>query len=237
MTQEDTWSPYAGSDAVILAVVLLVIAGVLVYLGIRLHRAVGVARPGKVVGGLLVVIWVLSLSSFAIAVSTYIRALMQQGPLRTPADPITPITDLSGLVTFIVIVYLSRRHGLKAGLGSAIVGTAAAPMIFELPFDLIVMGRTYPPTPAVQFTLLFFLPLFLVEVSTFALVTLSPLAKLSRYTLFSLGAMFLVFAVWAWFGFSYPSHPLPFTFNAMSKILSFLAAVTLFLPQSRNPNN
>jgi hypothetical protein len=237
MTQEDTWSPYAGSEAVILAVVLLVIAGVLVYLGIRLHRAVGVARPGKVVGGLLVVIWVLSLASFAIAASTYIRALMQQGPLRAPADPITPITDLSGLVTFIAIAYLSRRHGLKTALGSAIVGTAAAPMIFELPFDLIVMGRTYPPTPAVQFTLLFFLPLFLVEVSTFGLVTLSPLAKLSRYTLFSLGAMFLVFAVWAWFGFSYPSHPLPLAFNAISKILSFLAAITLFLPQSRNPNN
>jgi hypothetical protein len=91
------------------------------------------------------------------------------------------------------------------------------------------MGRTHPPTPAVPFTLLFFLPLFLVEVSTFALVTLSPLAKLSRYTLFPLGAMFLVFGVWALFGFSYPSHPLPLAFNVISKILSFVAAITLFL--------
>jgi len=231
MTQEDTWSPYAGSGAVLLAAGLLIIAGVLVYLGFRLHRKVGFSRPGRALSSLLIVIWVLSLATFAIAVSTYVQELIRQGPLRSPANPIAPITDLSGLVTFIVIAYVSWRHGWKAALFSAFLGTAAAPMIFELPFDLIVMGRTYPPTPAVQFTLLFFLPLFLVEISTFALVTLSPLAKLSRYTLFSLGAMFFVFAMWALFGFSYPSHPLPIVFNGTSKILSFVAAITLFLPQ------
>jgi hypothetical protein len=113
------------------------------------------------------------------------------------------------------------------------VGTVAAPMIFELPFDLIVMGRIYPPPPppTTQFTLLYFLPLFLVEISSFSLLTLSPLTKMSKYTLFSLAAMFFVFAVWALFGFSYPSYPIPFALNAVSKTLSFVAAVTLFLPQ------
>jgi hypothetical protein len=110
------------------------------------------------------------------------------------------------------------------------VGTIAAPMIFELPFDLIVMFRTYPPVP-VQLTLLYFMPLVLVEISSFSLLTLSPLMKVSNYTLFALAAMFLVFAVWAMFGFSYPSQPVPFTLNAMSKILCFATAITLFLPQ------
>jgi hypothetical protein len=103
-------------------------------------------------------------------------------------------------------------------------------MIFELPFDLIVMWRTYAPEPAVQYTLLFFLPLFLVEVSTFSLVTLSPLAKISRLTLFALAAIFWVFGVWAALGFSYPAEFVALTLNAFSKILSFVVAVTLFLP-------
>jgi hypothetical protein len=48
--------------------------------------------------------------------------------------------------------------------------------------------------------------------------------------MFTLGAMFFVFAIWALFGFSYPSSPIPFAFNAVSKVLSFVAAITLFLP-------
>jgi hypothetical protein len=80
-------------------------------------------------------------------------------------------------------------------------------------------------------TLLYFLPLFLVEISSFTLLTLSPVMNLSKYTLFSLAAMFFVFAVWALFGFSYPSDPIPIALNAVSKILSFVVSITLFLPQ------
>ena len=233
MTQysNGTWAPYLGNDALLLAITLLIIGVVLAYLGTRLHRSIGADRPGKALGILLVMIWVLSLATFLIAVGTYVRALIQQvGPINPPTSPISPITGLSGLVAFTLIAYLSRHHGLKIALGSAIVGTIAALMIFELPFDLIVMWRTFPPAPATQFTLLYFLPLFLVEMSSFSLLTLSPLTKLSKYTLFSLAAVFFVFAVWALFGFSYPSHPIPFALNAVSKILSFVAAVTLFSP-------
>ena len=233
MTQYGTWSPYVGSDALLLAAVLFIIAGVLTYLGTRLHRSVGVNRPGKTLSIFLVVMWCLFLATYAIAILTYVRALFQQyGAFIPPPSPSTPVTVLSGLVAFIVISYLSRHHGLKIALGSALVGTIAAPFIFELPFDLIVMGKLFPP-PATQLTLLFFLPLFLVEISSFSLLTLSRLTKLSNYTLFSLAAMFLVFAVWALFGFSYPSNPIPFALNVVSKILSFVAAVTLFLPQKR----
>jgi hypothetical protein len=230
--QYGTWSPYAGVDAFILAATLLVITGVLATLGTSLQRSIEVERPGYALSILLLVIWVVSLATLVIAISTYMRALYQQyGNVTLPTNPISPITSLSGLLTFILIAYISRHHGLKIALGSALVGTAAAPMIFELPFDLIVMFRTYPPMPATLFTLLFFLPLFLLEISTFSLLTLSPLTRISKYTLFSLAAMFFVFTVWALFGFSYPSTPIPMALNVVSKVLSFIAAITLFLPQ------
>jgi hypothetical protein len=49
-------------------------------------------------------------------------------------------------------------------------------MIFEFPFDLIVMRRTNPPLPThpMLYRQLFFLPLFLVEFSTVSLLTLLP---------------------------------------------------------------
>ncbi len=235
MPQTGTWAPYTGSDALLLAAVLLIIAGALTYSGTRLHHPVGTQRPGTALGILLILIWVLTLLTFLFAVGAIAIAQNQQrGALAAAPNPISPITDLSAIFTFAVITYVTREHGLKTALGSGIVGAMAAPMIFELPFDLIVMSRiSYMPTPSLEYTLLFFLPLFLIEFSTFSLLTLSPITKLSRYTLFSLAAMFLVLAVWAYFGFSPPASPLPIAFNAISKILSFVAAITLFLPQNR----
>jgi hypothetical protein len=228
-----------GTDAVFLAVTLLAIGVLFTYLATRLIGAVGIKRSvGKTVGVLLITIWGLSLTTFLVAIETYILQITQKHMLgTTPTNPITPITYLCALGTFIIIAYLARSHGLKVALGSAFVGTAAAPMIFELPFDLIVMARTYPPIPPSPnlYRLLFFLPLFMVEISTFSLLTLSPLTKLSKYTLFSLAGMFFVFAVWALFGFSYPSDPIPVALNGISKILSFVVAITLFLSiQRRN---
>jgi hypothetical protein len=133
-----------------------------------------------------------------------------------------------------VITYVSREHGLKTALGSAVVGSIAGPMIFELPFDLIVMGRiSYLPTPVVVYALLFFLPPFMWEISSFARLTMLPLTKVSKYTSYSLAGMLFVFAVWALFGFSTPSSPIPIALNAVSKILSFVAAIALFVPQKQ----
>jgi ABC-2 type transport system ATP-binding protein len=39
-----------------------------------------------------------------------------------------------------------------------------------------------------------------------------------------------VFAIWALFGFGYPQSALPITMNVVSKILAFITALTLFLP-------
>jgi hypothetical protein len=237
MVEYGKWRPYTGLDALLLALALLIIGSVLAYLGTRLHQPVGISRPGRPVGVLLVLIWVLAFATFAIAVVTYGLALVQQvGAAELEAhppasSPISPITVLAGLATFVLIGIRSRPHGLKLAFGAAVVGTIAAPMIFELPFDLIVMWRTYSPSPTTQFTLLFFLPLFTWELASYALITTSPLARVSKDTLFALSAMFLVFAVWAMFGFAYPSDPIPFTLNAISKILCFVVALTLFLPQ------
>ena len=182
----------------------------------------------------IVVIWLLSVTTFLVALTTYVRILYQQvGHFTGPVNPITPVTELSGLVTFFVIAYLARRSGFWVALGSAIVGTIAAPMIFELPFDLIVMWRTFPPAPAIQYTLLFFLPLFLVEISSFAMLALSPVMKLSRYTLFLLAGIFFIFVVWALFGFAYPETPIPIILNMLSKILAFATAISLFVPQKK----
>ncbi len=237
MPQYGTWLPYTGSDSVILALTLLLIAAVLAFWGMRLHHSLASRHPGRFAAILLVVLWFLCLETLGICGTTYYQAIIKQyGAFSPPASPISNVTALAGFVALIAIVLLTRPFGWKMALVSGIVGAIAGPMIFELPFDLIVMQKIYPsPTPLIQFTLLYFLPLFLWELVSFLLVTLSTASLLSRYTLFAFAAMFLVFALWAVFGFSYPSTPLPIAFNVVSKIIAFVAAVTLFLRQKRMP--
>jgi hypothetical protein len=208
MNAHQSWSPYAGSSSIILAVVLLIITGVLLYFAFRFHHPKQVKRPGLFLGIALVLMWLLSVTTLLIAVAAYGLAIYQQnGPSTTPPNYTAPVTLTLLVVAFIVIAILARRSAFWGAFVSAVVGTIAAPLIFELPFDLIVMGHTYPPAPppapGALFTLLFFLPLFLVEISSFALLTFSSVMKLSRYTLFALAGMFLIFAIWAVFGFAY----------------------------------
>jgi hypothetical protein len=134
-------------------------------------------------------------------------------------------------VTFLVIFYLTRRWGWKVALASAVVGTAAALMIFEFPFDLIIMMRSNPPIPAhpMLYRQLLYLPLFLAEFSTVSLLTLLPSMRVTANTCYAVAGMFVVFAVWAAFGFAFPADPLPLALNVISKILSFVAATMLFV--------
>jgi len=78
--------------------------------------------------------------------------------------------------------------------------------------------------------LLLFGCLFAIEITPLLLLRLSPMARLTRDTFFSVALMVGVFAVWALAGFGYPSAPLPIALNVASKILAFVAALTLFLP-------
>ena len=234
------WSPLTQTGSIILATVLFVITGMLLYLGTRIHHPLAAKRPGLFLGVCLVVIFLLSGFTFLVAAIVEGLALKQQlgsGPVTGPANHITPITLVCGFVAFFVILYLTSSRGTSpisprqfwVAVGSAIVGTIAAPLIFELPFDLMIMGRAHYPTPHVLFALLAFCPLFLVEISSFTMLTLSPFMKVSRLTLFLLAGMFFVFAVWAVFGFTYPSVPISYACNAISKILAFAVAVSLFL--------
>ncbi len=235
MVQYGTWSPYEGSSALILALVLFVIGGVLAYLGYKQQRPIRFAPPARIVSIFFVVMWLLSVATFLNSIIIYMQLLTEQvGQFTPPTSPISPITSLFGLVTFIIIAFLTKNHGLNTALVSAFVGTLAATMIFELPFDLIVMWRLYPPV-STKLMLLYFLPLFLIEISSFSLLSLSPLTKISKYTLYTLAAMFFVFSIWALFGFSYPSSPIPLALNAISKILCFIIAITLFLPENMMP--
>ena len=169
--------------------------------------------------------------------TAHVRQEMHEHIAKTPpANPITMVTLTAAVVLF-VVVFIATPRGLGVRLSSAVIAAMAAPMIFELPFDLIIMARTNPPVPPdpALYRALFFAPLILVELTTLSLLTLTPMVKLSRQAFFCLALMLVVFAVWALAGFGYPSAPVPLAMNVVSKILAFVTALTLFFPEWVTP--
>lgn len=83
--------------------------------------------------------------------------------------------------------------------------------------------------------MLFFLPLFIVEILSLAMLALSPRMRLSRPSLLIFAGMLLIFAVWALFGMAYPYEPIPIVLNVASKIVAFAVAVSLFVLQPTAP--
>jgi hypothetical protein len=238
MTQYGTWISYGGAARPELAGVLLVAAAAVAYAGNRLPLPRGPARPrGRRTAVVMIVAWALAIAAFAACLVVYVEQALRDHLVHghaLPPDNIFPITFISaGLTCFVIAVIFNGQSGGRTALASGVIGAMAGPMIFELPFDLIVMARTYPPVapdPAL-YRAVFFAPLFLIEVTTISLLTLSPIARLSRATFFSFALMLAVFAGWALTGFGYPSAPVPFAFNAVSKLLAFATVLTLFLPQ------
>jgi hypothetical protein len=227
------WVSYGGSAKIVLAGVLAAIAAALVCAARRMPLPARLPRPPRAVGVLLLAIWPLAIVSFPVCELIYVMHAIREHVAKVPAEnPVTPVTLVGVGVIFCVIDLAQNARGWRIALGSGVIGALAAPWIFELPFDLIVMTRTYPalpPDPAL-FRVLYFAPLFLIAVITLALLTLSPVARLSRATLWCLAAMLAVFAVWALFGFGYPSSAVPATLNVVSKILALMTGLTLFLP-------
>jgi hypothetical protein len=228
------WVSYGSREAAVLAIVLAAVAGTFAYLGTRIRRPISVRRPGRTVSGFMIAIWLLAIYTFIVVLHVTSVQLRQVHLLvRAPnADfKVRVGTLLDATLTFFVILYITRRFGWRTALGSAFIGTAAGPMLFELPFDLIVIGKTYPPIPPLPmlYRELFFLPLFIVELSTISLLTLLPSMRITRNACYALAAMFAVFIVWAVFGFAFPSEPLPLALNIVSKVLCFVAAIMLFV--------
>jgi hypothetical protein len=240
MTQYGTWVSYGGDAKIWLAIGLLAVAGGTTLAGSRLPLPVRATRPGPVSRVAMILAWIASIAAFLVGLTIYIRQYIHAYGLNvvtaTPKDPIAPITLTAAAVVFVIII--SRGSpGFGTRLVSGAIGAMAAPMIFELPFDLIVMARTYPPIPPdpAVYRALFFVPLFLIEITTLLLLRLSPMVRLTRATFFSFALMLGVFAVWALSGFGYPSAPLPTALNIASKILAFVTVLTLFLPQRPAP--
>ena len=231
MPQYGTWFSYSGSAKLSLAVVLLAVAAAVAFAGIRLPLPARLPRPSGDATTLMVVAWALSIIAFVACVGIYGKQAHQEHLAGRPADNIFPITLIAAGLTFFVITVTGKPGGKTAVLSGAIAAMAA-PMVFELPFDLIVTARTYPPIPPnpALYRAVFFVPLFLIEITTLALLAWSPMVRLTRATFFAFALMLAVFAVWALDGFEYPSTPFSYALNVVSKLLAFATILTLFLP-------
>jgi ABC-2 type transport system ATP-binding protein len=235
MTQYGTWVSYGGDARIWLAIVLLAAAVGVTLAGIRLPLPFRPTRPGPVGRLAMFLAWGTSIVVFLVCVTIYIKQYVHAYDLSAattaPKDPIAPITLTAVAVVFVIILARESGGSFKTRLGSGFVAAIAAPMIFELPFDLIVMARTYPPIPPdpALYRALFFVPLLAIEITTLLLLRLSPMVRLTRATFFAFALMVGVFGIWALSGFGYPSAPLPTTLNIISKILAFVTVLTLFL--------
>ncbi len=224
------WVSYSDGAAIYLAIGLFVVASGCAYVGMRLRVPFKVIRPGGTVAGFLIAIWLLAIYTAGIAAHVY-GLLVKEAYPDFVAARVRVGTFVDATMTFFVILYLARRWGWKVGLASAAIGTVAAPMIFEFPFDLIVFTRTNPVMPIhpMLYRQLFFLPLFLVELSTISLLTLLPSMRVTSYACYAVAGMVAVFAIWAVSGFAFPAEPVPLALNVISKILCFVAAIMLFV--------
>jgi hypothetical protein len=233
-TVNGTWVSYTGTARIDLAIVLVTGAAGMVYAGTRLRRPVRLPKPGETATAIMILAWLLAIVAFVVCATQYVSAMRQHHLLHSvPPHPISSVTGACAAVIFVTILIVARSHRWLVRLASAAVGAMAAPMVFEFPFDLIVMARTYPPIPPepALYRVLFFAPLFLVEFATLSFLTFAPMVRLTRATVFSFALMLAVFAAWALSGFAFPATPGPFAFNALSKILAFTTVLTLFLPQ------
>jgi hypothetical protein len=235
-----TWVPYSGTEVIVLAVVLLVVAGILAYLATRLRVPLEPRRRGRAAKVFMIAVWLLS--GWTLSIGWQVADLLAVHAFpgqAAPPSPTFPVTASAMVVTFVLILVIGERQGFQARVDfpGAVIGALAAPFVFEFPFDLIMVTRTFPEIPPdpTLFRVVYFVPLLFVAVSTIALLTLSPMVRgLSKSTLWALAAMFVVFALWAaTFGFAYPGSAGPLAMNVVSKILAFVATLTLFLPSTR----
>ncbi|HEX3751488.1 MAG TPA: hypothetical protein VHW06_13085 [Streptosporangiaceae bacterium] len=230
MTQDPSWLEYSGSSRVMLAIILLIVAAAVAGAGARVPRPVSLPRPGRITTYVLLTAWVVVIFAFLSVLSELAQQASRQHPGEARlTGPIAPVTYTAVAVTFIVIILLGRAYEWQVRLGGAAIGALAAPMIFEFPFDFIVMTRITALSAA--HLVAFFVPLFLIEIITLALLAASPMVRLRRSTFFCFASILVVFAIWALYGFGYPNTSLFYSLNVVSKLLAFATALTLFLPQ------
>ena len=239
MARFGTWVAYSGGSRLVLVLVMAVIAVGLVLFGRRLKvarwRPPAVRRISLIA---LLVAWVVSIAAFLVCVTFYAKQVVHEFPGATaPTSPTLAIT-LSAVVVTFLLVLATRVPQDRVAMASAAIAALAAPMVFELPFDVVVMARTYPgiPPDPTFYRVLFFAPLILIELTTLALLMCSPEVSVKNWTCYALAAMFTTFAVWACLGFGYPASPSLIAANVVSKLLAFVATITLFFPVTARPH-
>src|SRR5262249_38618797 len=67
------WVSYGGGEAILLAIVLLVVASGFAYAGKRLHAPLEVTRPGVTAAGFMIAIWLLAI--YTVGVATFVYGL------------------------------------------------------------------------------------------------------------------------------------------------------------------
>ncbi len=219
-THTGGWKPYTFPTTVILFFIFLIVGIGLVFLGKRIKSRIRVPHPGNVLKIVMVIIWVIVILGFL-----SVAIINRSNSSRSGTGPIFPITLACAAVTFIYLAYISRRDGILPALGNGFVGAAAGPMVFEFFFDLIVIPQIQAPA---TFLAAYFGTLDFAVLLTLSLLFLPRRVFVTRHSIYALGAMFIVFAIWALFGFSYPSNPASFTLNAISKVLGFITIIFLF---------
>jgi uncharacterized membrane protein YidH (DUF202 family) len=237
MTQDSMWISYGGTARIVLALVLLGVAAAVAYAGTRLSRPVRLPKPGRALTAGLLIAWVLAIGTLLGVLAAAAQREQHDHIARSqPANPVTLVTLMAALILFL-IVFAATPQGLWVRLTSGVIAAMAAPMIFELPFDLIIAARVTPPAPPglAVYRVLVFVMLGLVELTTLSLLTLSPMVRVFRPAFCCLSLMLLVFGIWGLGGFGYPATPFSIAMNDVSKILAFVTALSLFFPEWFTP--
>jgi hypothetical protein len=224
------WRAYSGADGAALALVLLLLGAGAVLLGRRRREGMKLPLPRRGTKVLVLLVWALSI---LLVLPMFRQVARETGQSVLGLGPVFPITLASALVTFAAVAYLTREGGALAALGNGFAAAAAGPMVFELPFVLIItpVATTRVPHPLVLFS-----TFLVVILTTLALPTFSSRFSVTRNSLYLLGAMLVVFAAWALAtGYAPPADAVSFSLNAVSKVLGFAAVLAGYsaLPDSR----
>ena len=126
------WVGYSGGARIWLALVLVVVAAGLTYLGVRLRLPVRPIRPGRAVATFLLVTWVLSIATFLVCATAYAEQIRQLKLLgAAPANPITTVTFTPSACFFFIIRALGLAPCLNVSVPRAAIGPLAAPLLYD----------------------------------------------------------------------------------------------------------
>jgi hypothetical protein len=217
------WRAYSGSAAASLGVLLLLLGLGVVLLGTRVREGIRPAMPGRALKVATVVVWAVTIF---LILGVFKQVAARTGQSSLGVGPVFPITLASAACAFFAIAYLTRGGGALAALGNGFAGAMAGPMVFELPFLLIITPMVTTKVPHPLFSFFDFL---VVILATLALPFFSSRFAVTRYSLYLLGGMVVVFAAWALItGYAPPADPVSFALNATSKVLGFASVVAGF---------